>query len=729
MKNTIFTAVLTGAMISLVSAQDVFQPEPVVPVEVESVQVTTNTSPDVTVSTETTIATESVTTVSESPATSTTPDPAASSTALDIFDTPTVPATEGTTTVSPASTSATTNAPAASVKKEKIVIEYVDQDLSAVLRGLARRAGTNLVIGPGVTGTVTIRLTDVSFEDAIKIIVGAQGLSYTKDEVMNVSYVRTAAAAVQEPTSPDSFTFNYANATEMVPLVRRVLKSGQVPIVDARTNRIFYNEAISNLDNAKKQIAELDMPTKQVMIEAKVMEVNSAIRQSWGINWAGTFQATALQGGLANAAISALPGGNIGIQGLSGAINMLKPQNFSQSFALLTPAQFSATMSFFNTDGETKLLATPKLVVMDNRQATINVETVQNITYAVAAPPGATTSSVAPPPFDAVAGSKLAIAPRINNRNFITMKVTPTVTSFRPPAGAAPDTPVQIVPVADQPIAAIINPIVSTSTLETEVYIKSGNTLAIGGLSRGDQQKNYTKVPILGDIPGIGYLFQSRANVRDDKEVLVFVTPTVIWDPSDLRTRGIERKNTGYEPQYNELDIEKQNLYADPDGWRNNAKGAFKLDNPDKSNDIVYDENGAFTDGPPRGSVNYPAWRKKIEAEQKAKQNTKATPAARPQSSNMQTNPNKPTLATRSTTPAKPVAKPAPAAPRPAPEMSLEEQARENFARPGSAEADIAPEQPETLTTDENIPTNVSEQQPANLMKAGAKLAPQPAAE
>ncbi|MDL5054337.1 hypothetical protein QQ056_12395, partial [Oscillatoria laete-virens NRMC-F 0139] len=83
--------------------------------------------------------------------------------------------------------------------------------------------------------------------------------------------------------------------------------------------------------------------------------------------------------------------------------------------------------------------------------------------------------------------------------------------------------------------------------------------------------------------------------------------------------RGIERKNTGYEPQYEGLDIEHQDLYADPDGWRNNAKGAFKVVDPDKKERLTYDENGAFTDGPARGSKDYPAWQRKVEAEKKPK--------------------------------------------------------------------------------------------------------------
>ena len=704
MRNIVFICVLLAISFSKLIAQDVFQPSS-----------NTNQPVNVTVG----VPETSTNTPTASP-TTTTNEPTASPTT--------------TTNALRASPTTTTNAPSASAstKKDKIVIEYVDQDLSAVLRGLARRAGLNLVIGPGVAGTVTIRLTDVSFEDAIKIIVAAQGLNYTKDEVLNVSYVRTAASAIQEPTAPDSYTFNYAAAPEMVNLVRSVLKSGQIPTVDVRTNRIFYNEVVSNLDNAKKQIAELDMPTKQVMIEAKVMEVNNVLRQQWGVNWQNTFTGINIGGGLA----SSIAAGNVSGDILGGFINLMNPKNGNNAFSLLTPAQFSATINFFNNDAETRLLATPKLVVMDNRTATIDVNTLQNITFAVAAPAGSQTSTTAPPPFNAVAGSRLQISPRINNRNFITMRVTPTVTSYRPAPGADATTLITIRTVADNSlIQAILNPEVSTSTLETEVYIKSGNTLAIGGLSRGDQSNGKGKVPVLGDIPGLGYLFQSQDNARSDKEVMVFVTPTVIWDPSDLATRGIQRKNTGYENQFNKLAVEDEDLYANPEGWRNNAKGAFKIIDPDDKGKekMVYDENGAFSYGPPPGSVEYPAWEKKMELYKKSQQTNKQKKTVIPKktgttsSSSMKTNPNNPSLATskKTNTPAATSVNSSDSSQN---SGSLSDQAKKNFS---ASESDLGemtyttpPTEPSTSGAGRNSANNTGT--PAPRMKARAVLAPTP---
>ncbi|MDX2227063.1 MAG: hypothetical protein SFY92_08265 [Verrucomicrobiae bacterium] len=489
-------------------------------------------------------------------------------------------------TAAPDSAATAPSASAPAPSSQGIVIEYVDQDLNAVLRALARRAGINLVIGPGVSGTVTIRLTNVSFEDAIKIIVAAQNLSYTRDEVLNVSYVRTAAAQVQEPTQPDSYTFNYARAdANLIGLIQRtILKSGQAPQIDTRTNRIFYNEVVSNLENAKKKIAELDSPTKQVMIETRVIDVDMTASQQYGFDW------SSITTGTINAGVVAAPvTGGASLVNPTTAFNFfntLQGNNPAQSFAILTPSQFNFSWTFINSDAENKLLASPRVVVLDNQRATIDINDRQDITFGAAATGGGggTSGGVATPPpnFSAIRGNRLEITPQINNRNFITMNVTPTITDFTPASSVGGGTAVGGIVVIDTSspsFITVVNPTVRTSTLNTTVFIKSGNTLAVGGLVRDNDSKTKTKVPVLGDIPGLGYLFQNRVNRAAKRNILVFVTPTVIWDPTDAEpdVMGLTKPNTGFETQYDKLDLEDMNLYAEPKAWKNNAKGAFKL--------------------------------------------------------------------------------------------------------------------------------------------------------
>jgi general secretion pathway protein D len=142
----------------------------------------------------------------------------------------------------------------------------------------------------------------------------------------------------------------------------------------------------------------------------------------------------------------------------------------------------------------------------------------------------------------------------VNKDSFITLSVKPEISNK----------------VGDQPFvfagATVTSPIIDTRTLDSNVLIKSGDTLAIGGLLQDEQTKARNKVPVLGDLPILGYLFAERLNARTKRNLLVFVTPTIID----------QHYGTGLEDQVNGLSHSGEE-YADPNGWRNNAKGAVRL--------------------------------------------------------------------------------------------------------------------------------------------------------
>jgi general secretion pathway protein D len=151
-------------------------------------------------------------------------------------------------------------------------------------------------------------------------------------------------------------------------------------------------------------------------------------------------------------------------------------------------------------------------------------------------------------------GNTLIVTPVINKDNFISMNVKPEISNK----------------VGDASFtfsgSTVVSPVIDKRTLESNVVIKSGDTLAIGGLLQDEVQKGRTKVPVLGDIPGIGYLFQEHTNARTKRNLLVFVTPTIIKQGYGT---GLEDQVTGVKHSGDE--------YADPNGWRNNAKGAVRL--------------------------------------------------------------------------------------------------------------------------------------------------------
>src|SRR5581483_2110565 len=182
---------------------------------------------------------------------------------------------------------ATSDADASAVESGGVgVREFQGDDVGQVLRLLARQSKVNMVVSEAVTGTVTMRLEDVTALQAIAIIVKAKGLFM--DKIDNVYYVKTAQERTAEPTESDSYTFSYARAKDTAPLVASQMASKEPPQVDERTNTMFFRETRSNIDNIRKLVAQIDRPTKQVMIEARLVEVTANPRQSYGINWAGT---------------------------------------------------------------------------------------------------------------------------------------------------------------------------------------------------------------------------------------------------------------------------------------------------------------------------------------------------------------------------------------------------------------------------------------------------------
>ena len=453
------------------------------------------------------------------------------------------------------------------------VREFQGDDIGQVLRLLARQAKINMVVSDAVTGTVTMRLEDVTALQAIAIIVKAKGL--VMDRIDEVYYIKTQAERTAEPTESGSYQFSYARTKEIAPLLATQLASKEPPQIDERTNTIFFRETRSNIDNIRKMLAQIDRPTKQVMIEARLVEVSANPKQSYGINWGGVVGSSAnpqlFQYGASTGQevgqfnpdtgrfdpgtpphvvtnngrfvpqdwlLNALPGG--GLNALAG------------QFAILSVPQMSVTLRLLNEDSDAEFLANPRVVTADNQQATIEITRNQPV------PQLNFNEQTATAVFggfeDKKFGNKLVVRPSVNKDDFVTLSVKPEISNK----------------VADATFtfagATVASPIIDTRTLESNVLIKSGDTLAIGGLLQDENTKGRTKVPIMGDIPILGYLFQERLNARTKRNLLVFVTPTILE----------QRYGTGLEDQVSGLHYSGEE-FADPNGWRNNARGAVRL--------------------------------------------------------------------------------------------------------------------------------------------------------
>ena len=471
------------------------------------------------------------------------------------------------------------------VGSSKSLNEFQGDDLGQVLRLLARQAKISLVLSDRVDQLplkVTMRLEDKNPLESIKIISQSKGL--VVDVSDGVYYIKTQEEKAKEPTESANYTFSYASADKVMPLLAASLQGGVAPQFDTRTNTIFFRETHSNMPNIKHLLETIDRPTRQVMIEARLVEVNANPKQGYGINWSGVVGSaagagqTVKYGGFNNA--TGLPatgnptlsdfvgqpqGGNL----LSGTIAQLAPQ-----IAILTAPQMSLTMRLLNEDSDAEFLANPRIVTANNQKATIKITRNQPV------PQLNFNEQTATAVFggfqDKEFGNTLSVTPVINKDDYVTMLVQPEISNK----------------VGDSTFvfagATVSSPIIDKRTLESNVLIRSGDTLAIGGLLQDEATKGRTKVPVAGDIPILGYLFQERINQRTKRNLLCFVTPCVIKQGYGT---GLEDQVTGLKNGGNE--------FADPRGWRNNAKGAYRL--------VPEVEGSMAGDYPPPGCSSAPS--------------------------------------------------------------------------------------------------------------------------
>jgi type IV pilus assembly protein PilQ len=311
----------------------------------------------------------------------------------------------------------------------------------------------------------------------------------------------------------------------------------------------------SKLKQIQEIVARIDTQTPQVMIEARVIETSKNPKQDYGIKWDS----------LRNYELAAK---NIGYK--------VDPLNFKPKFypggksdapikdaevAVLTASDFHVLISFLNSNGETELLASPRIVTADNKEAKIAIAQqfpIPQFTF------NQQTASLEVSGFEFKdIGILLGVTPHINKSGYVTLELKPEVSSFDP-------TKVQSFGGAVQ--AQI--PIIDTRNLQASVLIKDGHTLALGGLIREDSARTFTKVPVMGDIPGIGGAFRSKSYEKTKRNLLIFITPTIV-SPD-----GVTEQPSKYAGAKGEVDDD----FANPGGWKDNAFP--KSEQKDRAKDI-----------------------------------------------------------------------------------------------------------------------------------------------
>ena len=459
--------------------------------------------------------------------------------------------------------------------KDTLSVDFPDEDIRNILRNVADLFELNLVMPETLQGKTSIKLRDVTWRQIFQNVLGPVNYSYIEDG--NIIKIVSNESLVQEPVTTEVFLINYARASDIMPTITSLVDSaaGGKIVVDGRSNSLVITERPTRMSRIRPIIEQLDRATDQVMIESKFVEVTNSDVKNIGVNWASlqnyslsagklgiTFDrgrgqtlsdgvngnngttgttdntATNSQTNASNNAntvtanngavtatsttgtTSALNNStnNTSGNGTSSALNFLNSiantgtTNRAVS-AVFSASDFNIILSALQTQNDVKIVSNPTIVTLNNTEASINVGESDPIPrYAYSEQHG--TFEVNGFDYKDI-GILLKVTPQVNARGFIKLKLAPEVsqkngsTTFGGAGGAS-------------------IPIIATRKATTEVSLKDGFTMGIGGLLTSNTTKGGNKVPVLGSIPLLGRLFSNDTKDVETTNLIIFITAKTV---------------------------------------------------------------------------------------------------------------------------------------------------------------------------------------------------------
>src|SRR5690554_5401183 len=407
---------------------------------------------------------------------------------------------------------------------EKLSLNFQDIEVRSVLQLIADFTGLNLVASDTVGGSITLRLQNVPWDQALDLILKTKGLD--KRQIGNVLLVApaeeiaarekleletTKQIAELAPVRLDIIQVNYAKASDVVALIQadeELISSRGFVSSDARTNTISVRETADKLEEIRRLVTTWDVPVRQVSVEARIVRAQSNVSQDLGVRWGAQGRATA-DGGTDSIVVGGSPGGlarinTTGALGLPSDLNVnLGVNNPSSSIAfgyIGTDVLLDLELNAFESDGQIKIVSQPRVATADRQSASI--KSGQEVPYQEASSSGATSTSFKE------ATLSLEVTPQITPDDKIIMDLIVTQDSI------GEDTP--------------NGPAINTNEVTTQILVGNGETVVLGGIFESTNSKTITKTPFLGDIPYLGRLFKRTEMTDLRSELLVFITPKII---------------------------------------------------------------------------------------------------------------------------------------------------------------------------------------------------------
>lgn len=418
---------------------------------------------------------------------------------------------------------------------ERLSLNFQNIEVRAVLQLIADFTGVNMVTSDSVQGNVTLRLKNVPWDQALDIILKTKGLD--KRQKGNVMLVApTAELAAQEkleleaqkqvvelaPIISETIQVNYAKAEELVTILEKkgnslVSERGSVSI-DARTNKILIQDTANNIDAMVALVEELDVPVRQVLIESRIVLVTTNYSKELGVRFgvstersSGSTTAAVTGSGQQSSdytnGIDTLPdypsrlNVDLPVANAAGAIGLAIAK---LPFGTLIDLELSAA----EAEGQTEIVSSPKVITSNQHKA--KILTGSEIPYVESQTDSAGLVSTTVSFKEAVL--KLEVTPQITPDDRVNLDLLVTKDS--------PDYANEIFTVGGPPIAK--------NEVETRVLVDNGETIVLGGVYERTKSHSVTRVPLLGDLPLVGWLFRAKSEEDDKSELLIFVTPKIV---------------------------------------------------------------------------------------------------------------------------------------------------------------------------------------------------------
>jgi len=429
---------------------------------------------------------------------------------------------------------------------EKLSLNFQNVEVRAVLQVIADFTGLNIITSDTVTGSLTLRLKDVPWDQALDIILQSKGLSMRKngtvvwiapaDELATKEKLELESKQQildLEPLRTETFHLKFQRAENFVKVLtddkQRILSKRGSAVIDPRTNTLFIQDTPSKMDEIRLILAQIDVPVKQVMIESRIVEATDSFSKNLGIrlglhdqggtgypvssggstrlSFGGQIEDPGYHTGQA-ADVPTFNEQQLNVNMAAGAIGGFRSGALSFVLFKSVLGRFlNLELSALQADGRGKIISNPRVVTADQMEATIEQGT--EIPYQQATSSGATSVSF-----------KKAV---------LSLKVKPQIT---PDDNVIMDLRVNK---DSRGADTVSGPAIDTKQITTQVLVENGGTVVIGGIYTEDERTTVTKIPVFGDLPFIGPLFKNTQKRDDKTELLIFVTPRILKDTLNLR--------------------------------------------------------------------------------------------------------------------------------------------------------------------------------------------------